>query len=281
MKSRSNLCMGIAGLITLLVATGASGATLTVTDGLSLWLKADAGVTTSGGVVTAWADQSGLGHDATKLDGGATLTTGALNGLPAVAFSGSDNFSISGQVLANAAGQFSIFAVATDTGGTGGGHREIFSNWDQYNMGGSVYFGTTTSATGRMLRLTDELSTSTDVTSPSSFSILNSVRDTGDRLYVFQGTTVLNGNIVSSTRNLTTGYYLGTQGTLRTLTSDAENWKGQIAELLVYDKALNTQEWIAVNSYLTEKYFVPEPSTLVLLVSGLMGLLAYAWRKQK
>lgn len=31
--------------------------------GLSLWLKADAGVTTSGGFVTAWADQSGNGNN--------------------------------------------------------------------------------------------------------------------------------------------------------------------------------------------------------------------------
>jgi len=26
---------------------------------------------------------------------------------------------------------------------------------------------------------------------------------------------------------------------------------------------------------------VPEPSTLVLLAAGLLGLLAYAWRKRK
>jgi len=45
----------------------ASAQTLTVTNGLQLWLKADAGVTTGAGdIVTAWQDQSGKGNNAAQ-----------------------------------------------------------------------------------------------------------------------------------------------------------------------------------------------------------------------
>jgi len=46
-------------------------------SGLSLWLKADAGVTLSGSNVTAWADQSGNGNNATAVD---TPTLSTISG---------------------------------------------------------------------------------------------------------------------------------------------------------------------------------------------------------
>lgn len=53
--------------------------------GLSLWLKADAGVTLSGSNVTAWADQSGNARNATATDT-PTLTT--ISGKTFVDFAG-------------------------------------------------------------------------------------------------------------------------------------------------------------------------------------------------
>src|SRR6187402_1175483 len=37
-----------------------------VSTGLRLWLRADAGVTSSAGAVSAWADQSGIGNTVTQ-----------------------------------------------------------------------------------------------------------------------------------------------------------------------------------------------------------------------
>lgn len=54
-----------------------------------------------------------------------------------------------------------------------------------------------------------------------------------------------------------------------------ENWDGGIDEVRIYDEALSTE---AVQQLVTG---VPEPSTLVLAISGLIGLLAYAWKRQK
>lgn len=52
-----------------------------------LWLKADAGVTTSGSTVTAWADQSGKGNDAVPTDSPYFIAN-QLNSKPVIVFDG-------------------------------------------------------------------------------------------------------------------------------------------------------------------------------------------------
>jgi hypothetical protein len=59
--------------------------------GLSLWLKADAGVTLSGSNVTAWADQSGNGRTVT-LTNSPAFTASSINSRPTVDFNGSTQF---------------------------------------------------------------------------------------------------------------------------------------------------------------------------------------------
>ncbi len=72
----------------------ASAQTLTVTNGLQLWLKADAGVTAAAGKVTAWQDQSGKGNNAgqTVADTSPLLVNDAINGKPVLRFDGLDDF---------------------------------------------------------------------------------------------------------------------------------------------------------------------------------------------
>jgi hypothetical protein len=58
------------------------------TTGLVLWLRADRGVTTAGGVVTRWEDQSGYGQHMTVVAAGhePTYTAASTNDLPALTF---------------------------------------------------------------------------------------------------------------------------------------------------------------------------------------------------
>lgn len=56
---------------------------------LQLWLDAGVGVTESSGAVSAWADQSGNGNDATAPGSTPTFDATGINGKPAIQFSDS------------------------------------------------------------------------------------------------------------------------------------------------------------------------------------------------
>jgi hypothetical protein len=75
------------GFFSAISAVAAPAFSPTDLSGLSLWLKADAGITLSGSDVTAWADQSGNGKNMTS-DISPTFVSNAKNGKPAIAFSG-------------------------------------------------------------------------------------------------------------------------------------------------------------------------------------------------
>ena len=62
------------------------------TTNLIMWLDAQEGITTSGGYVTDWADQSGTSNDATGQNGGVTYATSiaSINNLNALDFAYND-----------------------------------------------------------------------------------------------------------------------------------------------------------------------------------------------
>ncbi len=107
------------------VSITVTGAALTtpVAGGLSVWLRANAGVVTnSNGLVTRWADQSGKGNDAAQSDPTVAplLVPSVVNAQPALRF-GTNQFSAN-QFLevpdagtAFTAGDFSTFVVARFT----------------------------------------------------------------------------------------------------------------------------------------------------------------------
>jgi hypothetical protein len=91
-----------------------------------LLLDAGAGVTTSGGAVTAWADQSGNGRDGTP-HGSPTLTAGAINGLPAVTFASPAYFTCPSPG-AVAGAEITLFVVARFASLTAGSYPRL-ADW--------------------------------------------------------------------------------------------------------------------------------------------------------
>lgn len=65
---KKNLLLFFLGTLCFLAASNAAFSQTPggVSPNLKLWLKGDAGVTVSGGAVSNWADQSGLGYLATQ-----------------------------------------------------------------------------------------------------------------------------------------------------------------------------------------------------------------------
>src|SRR6266568_2332139 len=76
------LTIAVWGMLALATAS-LHAQVLPITNGLQLWLNADVGVTTNASAqVTAWADQSGLGNNATQPTVGSApiYVTNSLNG---------------------------------------------------------------------------------------------------------------------------------------------------------------------------------------------------------
>jgi hypothetical protein len=162
-----------------------------------------------------------------------------------------------------------IFVVAADA--YPGNNSELFTSNVADNRQFLQLFGTTSTANaGSNLPLSTFASTAPTVHevlfngSSSYWNVNGDLQSSGDA-----GTQGL-GNLVVGCRSNLTSRFLN----------------GRVAEIIVFDHALNTWERNQIGHYLDVKYgigtsYTPEPGALVLLSTGLIGLLAYAWRKRR
>jgi hypothetical protein len=251
--------------LTCLLAAATFGVSLSsahaqgLTHDLVLWLNEDAGVTVEGGVIAAWADASPAGHDAGQLNGfqRPTLVPAAINGMPAARFDGDDYFDLTGQVLTS--DRYTIVSVVNDLR-FDGGFKEVFSNWAFSNTLTSVFFGTTAfdpvGVDSTRARLTDDVGGANQgqggvgsITNRSNHFIFTGVsgefsaRVLQNRILVAQRETPI------PARNFATPYVIGRQGQL-----GGEYWRGDIAEVLVFNAELDECELSLVYDYLNGKY---------------------------
>lgn len=122
---------------------GEDGGTVTPASfsGLVLWLRADLGVTQSGGAVSTWADQSGSGNDVIQSNSlyQPTYTAAGINGLPSIRTTLNEWFYLasgtpSSVITTSAAERFFVAQNATDppTGGPFTGAVEGFWGTSHY-----------------------------------------------------------------------------------------------------------------------------------------------------
>ena len=206
----------------------------TTVSGLTLWLKADAitGVANNA-ALSSWPDSSGVGN--TCIQGTAGLKpiykTSQINGLPIVAFDGSDDGMLTSLSVSL---PFTLIAVYKPTSISAGSNRRLLSgsnNWllgpyaanHQCYNGAFINAGAATSGTTVVLAVTEQ----TGLTS----------------LYLNNGTAVTNTNS-------------GVPGTLGLGASGAftEPAGSDIAEVMAYNKVLTSTEMLTVYRYLKSKY---------------------------
>ncbi|MCC7354553.1 MAG: hypothetical protein IT330_12470, partial [Anaerolineae bacterium] len=224
--------------------------------GLKLWLKADALQLSDGNPVASWPDVSGAGHHASQATSNyrPTFKAGILNGKPVVRFNGAaSNFmSYDGSWLANT--PFTIFLV--DANATPGPGR--------YYLGGS------TSATNANLIV--------GWRNASAFTLAQYNND-----FNVAATNLITGQVWSISRATTgrqiwqNGMSKGSDSNTVLLTGNAGAQIGKffssyisadIAEILIYTKTLTTDDRLAVEAYLGDKYGIavtmpptPTPTT--------------------
>ena len=255
------LSLGLGVQNTRRIKSGSS-APFSPTDlsGLSLWLKADAGVTLSGSNVTAWADQSGNGNNANANSGQEpTFVSSFSNSKPAIEFDGQV------QVIQIADANnldflnMSVFIVLKYINQGTGNNIVYFKNADAGSPADPAMYGLVSSTAQNnvvsfSLNVGDwaDYQTSIDITN-SIPKILSMTYDGTDQNVYSNGSFSdqfnIGGNIATSTGLFQIGGY-------NQSFNAAEYFNGRIAEIIMYNRAVTSIERQQVEAYLNTKYAI-------------------------
>ncbi|NUM34581.1 MAG: hypothetical protein HUU50_08560 [Candidatus Brocadiae bacterium] len=236
-------------------------ATLSVQNNLQLWLKADAGVTTSGGYVSTWADQSGNARNASQSDTSKrpVLVSNAINGLSAIRFDGSNDGLLTSafQAFPNKRGSVFIVAKSVFDGTTGhmlGTYYSSGITWQFYHNQDTLLYWDSVSADIIPQSIVN-----------SEFKTYSIVRNSNTNINFYQNGTLKTNFEIADNQPEVKPLNIGSNVNHTNL----EAFNGDIAEILIYGTSLSESERASVEQYLGEKYFnlapVPEPSSLLLV----------------
>jgi hypothetical protein len=243
------------------------------TSGLSLWLKADAGVTLGGSYVAAWADQSGNGNntdDAGNEDYRPLFVNNVVNGKPAIRFNTFPRvLKTSAPSTIGNSGNLTIIAVYN--------YNNINNDWATVVSKGDLNTNaeSQTDLSAQFINGDFGRTNSFGVMSPApapawTYSYTNA--SYANQWIIHEGISditnnsqkmFINGSLVSSSisagsinaLNIKIG--IGNAGSTRPpLNPNFGGFQGDIAEVIIYDKALTTPERQQVEAYLNAKYAI-------------------------
>ncbi len=216
-------------------------------SGLVEWLDAsNAGsITSSGGLVSQWNDLSGTGNNVTQASGSNQPTTGTTtqNGLNVIVNSATTGFDMPSGLYTIPAGDNTVFVVYQSSDTTN--NRNILSGTNgtgrwriALNNGGAGNFIGTNSATGVNSTLTGGNNTNVHV--------VELLRNGATATATLDSTV---GTGAAATNTTPTALRLGSFAT--TFTTGLTGW---MAEVVIYNRALNSTEEAQVKTYLKTKW---------------------------
>ncbi|HEX4416743.1 MAG TPA: LamG-like jellyroll fold domain-containing protein [Kofleriaceae bacterium] len=214
-------------------------------SGLDMWLRADAGISFGSGTqVAQWADQSGQGRNGSMPTPARQpqLVSAALNGQPVVRFGGAQSLSMSTPVSPTT---FTMFIVGKNSLtsesfsmilGPGGSTPNNQLRWENGTQ-------------ALLIGLGNNLPQVTPTIGNTRVYHALSTRYDGGTMTVYR-----DGNQVSSNAFTTTGPW-----TLASVGSWFSTYYmvGDLAEVIIYERALSESERGGVNAYLRAKYHLP------------------------
>ena len=291
-STRVSRQLAVLGLATVCLAWGgaansAQGAPIPAL-GLKLWLQADSLNLTEGQAVSLWADQSGNGLDVSQADAAhqPTYNASGINGHPTVRFDGWDDVLIRANVPGSqitGATAITIFLVQNqnpanlhNTALDWGPVENRVEVRTAYELGeyGQEYVG----VHGLMMWHGDTGSLQGWFAAADWFNGDPKVVEFSRAGVGTTGACFVDGADMGGARPYEDTINLAAASPLfvGADAGDYNNFLGDIAEVIVYDRALESADRALVYSYLADKYApatAPEPGTLGLLAVAALGLL--------
>jgi hypothetical protein len=217
-----------------------------------------------GTAVRLWSDQSGNGYDATQSTTAArpTYIASGLNGLPVVRFDGTDDRLGLGAsalgMLRNVAGA-TVFVVVKYSDIVGANRTSFFLSNGTATTSARIQIRTTTTPKYQVLGRRLDADSSQNVASSQATSTTNFVVQSA--FFNYQNTLLqqyINGaKDGEKTDFQTAGNTSDTDSQNSSIGSDGTPGNflnGDIAEIIVYNRALNTSELAQVHRYLSRKW---------------------------
>jgi hypothetical protein len=220
--------------------------------GLSLWLKSEFGPLLSGSNITQWNDLSGAApaNNASQATGSkqAILVSPAINGYPSASFNGSSRNYVLANQLTDLTTGFSIFAVIKPVGTA---TKTLFAS---SNAGPSNLVSLETVNTQVRLNAYNATTASNVITPTSSitvgkFQLVDAVHNGAASASIsVNGESKISGTVQNLVNTARTQNILGANNTVTTY------WNGELAELLVYSRAVTETERKNIQAYFFGKF---------------------------
>ncbi len=244
------------------------------------------------GAGTTVADQSGNGINGSLVGSAGWTTAGKFDGGTTYTGSGSDYIATGENISAIGTDDFTVSlwfkgSETCEPGLTTGGWRFLFSIGSQSNADAMFI---TTNGGGLRVALGGwfhDVSGGGGSFTDTDWYNVALVRSGTDIL------TYVNGDLKSTMQYQTTnpldnGYYNnasvgGNKVYIGSFPGAGWSLNGAMDDIAIWNEALSAPQIAAIaqGTLSPASFAVPEPSVVVLLTSGLLGLLAYAWRKRK
>ncbi len=231
---------------------GAGGNTVSPipTNGLSLWLRADAGVMQANGGVQTWLDQSGQHMDATASAANTApklIMNGSLNGMPTLEFDGTDDFMSLPSGFADFTEGLSVFIVGKASDGNCASMWEAANGTEVQDISLGLYQFTW------QYEVEDQDVNGGVIDPPNAaLAVIGAVQRPGGAVELR-----VNSNLVQQ------GTYDAPEVVLRkvnyvgyTSYANCGHFAGQISEIIVYDRGLTIAEVNALEGYLEKRYAI-------------------------
>lgn len=220
---------------------------------LVLWLDANTIVGTNASIITTWPDQSGYGYDFT-LGNGAVFNSPSVNGYPAFNFNGTNQYFERAYTADITPMEFTVFTSTKVS--SSGSYKAVISNRDDpagAATAGYILYSRPTSNNWTFWTGTPSgwaLANSTSTAGSWSGQVLE-YQDipNGKKFYLDGATSVMNSQSMTSNPNRPCRVGAG-----RNESSPDYYFKGDIAEVIIFNQVLNSAERIIVNNYLSAKY---------------------------
>lgn len=228
------------------------------TTGVAVWLKSDSGVTAdAGGMVSSWADQSGAGNTVTQSQAGTTYrpscVPNVLNGRPVVRFAGGGQVLQSlGRVL-SAGTNFTTFGTFSFSSLPASTYQYVWWNGDDSIPGGYGCFVATTPRAKCSWGSSDKAITYQSDIVPGTWYKMAS------RYSVPTHQAWMNGTSLGTTTKFGSSFTGGVFSVGNFGPNLTKGLYGDVAEILVYNRALSDAEVANVNNYLASRWNPPTP----------------------